>query len=68
MLDQLTRQAGRYAVEYGDDVIYAFRELPQTPAGQALQRQAQQILSNAGITRITWGIEPLVRELELLLH
>ena len=45
MLDQLRSQSVNYVVEFGDDLIYAFPELPQTPAGQALLREVQVILS-----------------------
>lgn len=67
MLDQLRSQAVNYAAEFGDDLIYAFPELPRTPAGQALLREVQSILSSAGVQRVTFGVQQLMDEVATLL-
>jgi RHS repeat-associated protein len=67
MLDQLRIQAGNYAVEFGDDLVYAFPELPKTPAGQALLQEVQAILTSAGVQRVTFGVSQLMDEVATLL-
>ncbi len=67
MLDQLRLQATNYALEFGDDLIYAFPELPKTPAGQAFLTEVQAIFTSAGVQRVTFGTSHLMDEVATLL-
>jgi len=68
ILSSLGDQSARYALEYGDDLIYAFKQLPSTPAGQQLMTQARDILTANGVQRITFGVTQLLDEMELMLR
>jgi len=67
MLEQVRAQSVNYVAEFGDDLIYAFPELPQTPAGQALLREVQAILSSSGVQRVTFGVQQLMDEVATLI-
>ena len=67
MLEQLRAQSVNYVAEFGDDLIYAFPELPHTPAGQALLREVRMILSSAGVQRVTFGVQQLMDEVATLI-
>jgi hypothetical protein len=67
MLEQLRIQATTYGAEFGDDLIYAFAELPHTAGGQALMREAELVLQSAGVQRVTFGVQSLMIETARLL-
>jgi RHS repeat-associated protein len=61
MMEQLAEQAPRYAQLYGERLVYAFKQVAQSPQGQALQAQAVAILQNANVKYITYGEEQLAQ-------
>jgi RHS repeat-associated protein len=67
MLEQLRAQSVNYVADFGDDLIYAFPELPHTPAGQALLGEVRMILSSAGVQRVTFGVQQLMDEVATLI-
>ena len=64
---QVANQAGNYAIEFGDELIYAFPEAPRTAAGQAFLQEVQAVLTSAGVQRVTFGISQLIDEIAVLL-